>query len=353
MTASLRPWSLAQLARRFGAEVAGDPAFEVHGVCALEPGDPAGLGFVADARHVDGLARCGAGALVMSPDHAAAWHGPALISRDPALVFARIARLFDDAEQMMPGRHPTAVIDARAKVHDSASIGAHAVIEDGATIAAGCFIGPGCVVRRGAVIGVGSRLEAQIYIGPRCRLGARGRLLPGAVIGARGFGLVRTASGWEEVPQMGAVCIGDDVEVGAHTSIDRGALDDTVIEEGVKLDNHIQIGHNCRIGAHTAIAACTGIAGSTRIGRRCMIGGAAGIGGHLIIGDDVVVLARAMVTKSLSGPGVYGSGLPVMPVRDWRRLIGRIRRLPNLESRLREIERIVEDPRNAKGVSGD
>ncbi len=185
-------------------------------------------------------------------------------------------------------------------------------------------------------------VEAKVYIVPECRHWARARMQPVAVIGGRGFGLARTRAGWIEVPQLGRVVIGDDVEVGANTTIDRGAIDDTVIEDGVKLDNQIQIAHNCRIGAGTAIAACVGIAGSTTIGRNCMIGGAAGIGGHLEIVDNVVVLGLAMVTKSLTAPGVYGSGQPAQPAREWRREVARIRRLPKLDERLAAIEKLLD-----------
>ena len=335
-------WTLAQLAQRFEASVAGDAQFEVCGVCALDPGIPDRLGFLADPRHRAALDRSQAGAVVIAPAQAGSFNGNALVARDPALLFARIAALFDDAREISAGVHASAVVDATATVAPSAGIGPMAVIEAGAQVGAGCFIGPHCVVRKGAVIGDGSRLESNVYVGPRCRLGQRAHVLPGAVIGGRGFGLARSPSGWEEVPQLGIVRIGNDVEIGANTCIDRGALDDTVIGDGVKLDNHIQIAHNCRVGDHTAVAACVGIAGSTVIGKRCMIGGAAGIGGHLTIADDVVVLGRAMVTKSLTAAGAYGSGLPVMPVRDWRRLIGKLRRIGLFEGRIGTIEKALK-----------
>jgi UDP-3-O-[3-hydroxymyristoyl] glucosamine N-acyltransferase len=209
-------------------------------------------------------------------------------------------------------------------------------------IGEGSYIGPNCVVRRGAAIGAGSRLEANVYIGPDTVIGARARLLPGAVIGGRGFGLARAKAGWIEVPQLGRVVIGDDVEIGANTTIDRGALDDTVIEDGVKLDNLIQIAHNCRIGAGTAIAACVGVAGSTTIGRNCMIGGASVIGGHIQITDNVLVFGYAMVTKSITEPGQYGSGIPAQPAREWRREVARIRRLPRIDERLAAIEQLLK-----------
>ena len=343
-------WTLGQLAQRFDATVVGDPQFEIHGVCALLPGEADRLGYLADQRHHAALEATRAGAVVLQQSQVADYAGHVLVAADPALLFARVAALFDDAYSQKAGVHASAIVDPAAKVAASAWIGPQAVVEAGARVGERCFIGPHCLVRAGAEIGADGRLEANVYIGPRCFVGARAHILPGAVIGARGFGLVRGQQGWEEVPQLGVVRLGEDVEVGANTCIDRGALNDTVIEDGVKLDNQIQIAHNCRIGAQTAIAACVGIAGSTVIGRRCMIGGAAGIGGHLEIGDDVVVLARAMVTKSLPAAGTYGSGLPVMPVRDWRRLVGRIRRLSIFERRVADMEKTLK---LAPAITGD
>ncbi len=329
---------LAELAQRFDLQLVGDPEVQISGVCALLPGKPGLLSFCADPRLRAGLAQTQSAAVVLGARDAKNFAGNALIAADAAVAFARIAALFDDRAGFSPGRHAAASVASDAQIGADCWIGSGAVIESGATIGAGTFIGPNCVIGRDASIGAGSRLEANVFVSARCRLGARAQVQPGAVIGSRGFGLARTREGWIEVPQLGAVIIGDDVEIGANTTIDRGALDDTVIEDGVKLDNQIQIAHNCRIGAHTAIAACVGIAGSTQIGRRCLIGGAAGIGGHLKIGDDIVILGRAMVTKSLTAPGAYGSGLPVMPAREWRKLVGRVRRLPRTEARVQAIE---------------
>lgn len=289
----------------------------------------------------------------MNEDLAAHYQGNALVAVNPALVFARIAALFDDAYAFTPGCHPTAVVDSSATIEHGCYVGPHAVVEAGCAIGARSVIGAGSVVRQGATIGEDCRLEALVYIGCRCRIGNRVHIWPGVVIGARGFGFARSRDRWEEMPQIGVVRIGDDVEIGANTCIDRGALDDTIIDHGVKLDNHIQIAHNCRIGANTAIAACAGIAGSTKIGQRCMIGGAAGLSGHLHIADDVVILGDAMVTKSIPAAGTYGSGLPSMKVRDWRRLVARIRRLGSFEARVVNIERVLRritrDPEEATG----
>lgn len=334
-------YTLGELAQRFGLEVAGDPATAVTGVCTLDPGEPGRIGFLANPRYRPLLAQTRAGAVVLGRRDAAALVGNGLIAKDPARAFAQVARLFDRNRDFAPGVHPSAVVAADARIGQGVHIGAHVVIESAAVIGDGSYIGPACIVGAGAVIGSGSRLEGRVYLHGGVRLGARCYVQPGAVIGSRGFGNVMGPDGWEEIPQLGSVVIGDDVEIGANTTIDRGAIDDTVIGRGVRLDNLIQIAHNCQIGEHTAIAACTGVAGSTRIGARCMIGGAVGITGHIEIADDVIVLGRAMVTQSLTEKGVYGSGLPIAPAREWRKTVARVRRLGKLEERLRSVEQTV------------
>lgn len=333
-------FTLGELAERFGLKVQGDAQVRIAGICSLAPGKEGCLSYCAERRYRAELAATKASAVVLNARDAADYPGNALVASNPELAFHRIARGFSPDRDGDPGIHPTAMIAADAHIGAGCRIGAHVVIESGAGIGDRCFVGPNCVVRRGATIGAGSRLEANVYVGPRCRLGARAQVLPGAVIGSRGFGWVPTPTGWEEKAQFGIVEIGDDVEIGANTTIDRGALDNvTKIGNGVKLDNQIQIAHNCVIGERTAIAACVGIAGSTVIGKNCLIGGAAGIGGHLKITDNVYINGRAMVTKSITSPGIYGSGLPAMPVREWRKLVARVRRLQYFEQRLQSIEK--------------
>jgi UDP-3-O-[3-hydroxymyristoyl] glucosamine N-acyltransferase len=332
-------FTLDDLARRFGLQAHGDPATAVHGVCGLQPGRPGYLSFLANPKLRDELATTAASIVIVGARDAAALKTAGLIAPDPYLAYARIAALFDPDRTFVPGVHASAVVDLTAIFGEGCHIGVGAVIESGARIGSGVLIGPGCTVSRDAVIGNGTRLVARVWVGPRVTIGARCQVQPGAVLGSRGFGNVRGPNGWEEVPQLGSLVVGDDVEIGANTCIDRGAIEDTVIEHGVRLDNLIQIAHNCRIGEHTAIAACTGIAGSTRIGRRCMIGGAVGINGHIEIVDDVVVLGRAMVTGSITKRGVYGSGLPLDDAREWRKTVARVRRLGRLEARLQELER--------------
>ncbi|MES0874245.1 UDP-3-O-(3-hydroxymyristoyl)glucosamine N-acyltransferase [Sinimarinibacterium thermocellulolyticum] len=331
--------TLGEIAQRHGLKLVGDADVVIDGVCTLLPGRAGGIAFLSDAKLRARLAESAASAVIVSERDAAGLRSAGLIAADPYLAYARIARLFDPDRAFAPGRDVSARIAADARIGEGCWIGPQAVIESGVELGPGVFVGPGVVIGRDARVGEHSRLLANVYVGPRVRLGARCQVQPGAVIGARGFGNARGPDGWEEVPQLGSVRVGDDVEIGANTCIDRGTIEDTVIEDGVRLDNLIQIGHNCRIGAHTAIAACTGIAGSTRIGRRCMIGGAAGIAGHIEIADDVVLLGRAMVTGSITRKGVYGSGLPLDEVREWRKTVARVRRLGRLDERVRALER--------------
>ncbi|MGQ0618807.1 MAG: UDP-3-O-(3-hydroxymyristoyl)glucosamine N-acyltransferase [Panacagrimonas sp.] len=346
--------TLHLLAGRFGLEVHGDGAAVVEGICNLVPGKPGHLAFLANPKFRSQLGMTNAAAVIVAPRDVAGLSGAGLVAKDPYLAFARVAALFDTSSDFQPGIHPSATVAASAGLGEGVHVGPHCHVDEDAIIDAGSFIGPGCVIGRGVRVGAGSRLVSRVHIGERVQLGRRCVVQPGAVIGSRGFGNVRGPDGWEEVPQLGSVVVGDDVEIGANTCIDRGAIEDTVIGNGVRLDNLIQIAHNCHIGEHTAIAACTGVAGSTRIGARCMIGGAVGISGHLLIGDDVVILAMAMVIKHLPLKGVYGSGVPVAPARDWRRQIARMRRLENTEARLMAIEQRlgVETKRQDNGDSG-
>lgn len=332
-------FTLEELAQLFALQSRGDVATVVHGVCSLTPGKAGHLGFLANAKLQGQLADSAASIIIVTAKHAEAVRGAALIAPDPTLAYARIAALFDPDRAFEPGIHAGAFVADGAQIGKGCHVGAGAVIEAEARIGEGACIGPGCTIGRAAVIGAGTRLIARVTVGPRVVIGAACQVQAGAVLGSRGFGNARGPDGWEEIPQLGNLIIGDRVEIGANTCIDRGAIDDTVIENGVRLDNLIQIAHNCHIGEHTAIAACTGIAGSTRIGRRCMIGGAVGIAGHIEVADDVIILGRAMVTGSITKPGVYGSGLPLDDAREWRKTVARVRRLGRLEDRLQTLEK--------------
>ena len=335
--------TLGELAQKFRPglpelELVGDPAVAIHGVCTLSPGEPGCLAFLANPKYRAQLAGTRAAAVVIGRKDAAGYSGNALVAKDPYLAFARIAATFDRSASFTPGVHPSAVVAPNVVVPSSSLIGPQAVVEPGAVIGSAVSIGAGTVIGASARIGDGSRIDARVVVGERVQIGKRARINPGAVIGSRGFGLARGPAGWEEVPQLGSVVIGDDVEVGANTTVDRGAIGDTVLEDGVKLDNLIQIAHNVRIGAHTVIAAMTGIAGSTRIGARCMIGGCTCINGHIEVADDVAILGFAMVLKSITEKGHYG-GIPARPAREWRREIAHVHRLDQLHERLAGLER--------------
>ncbi len=330
--------SLQALADRIGARLRGDGARTVVRVGTLENADENSLSFLADRRYRSKLARTRAGAVVVSDADAELCAMPALIAANPYLVFSRALSILHPAPDVAIGVHASAVVEAGAQVHPSASVGALCVIERDVRIAADVIVGPGCIIQRGSIIGAGTRLVAHVTICAESVIGERVLLHPGAVIGREGFGFAKDGEHWVRIPQIGRVRIGNDVEVGANSAIDRGAIEDTVIADGVKIDNLIQIGHNVRIGENTAMAACSGISGSTTIGRNCTIGGAVGMAGHLQIGDDVHFTGMAMVTKSFPEPGVYSSGIPAMSNAEWRKNAARFRQLDDLARRLKRLE---------------
>ncbi|HSN71642.1 MAG TPA: UDP-3-O-(3-hydroxymyristoyl)glucosamine N-acyltransferase [Steroidobacteraceae bacterium] len=322
--------TLGELAVRFGCELRGDPDVRVTGVGTLEHARPDELAFLANPRYRRYLESTRAAAVVLAPEVASLCPVSALLARDPYATYARIAQTLYPVPEAPGGVHPSAVVASGARIDPLASVGALAVIEDGVVVGPRAFVGPGCILQSGAQVGAHTRLVARVTLCHDVVLGERCTLHPGVVIGADGFGFAPDRGTWTKVPQIGTVRIGDDVEIGANTTIDRGAIEDTVIEEGVKLDNQIQIGHNVSIGAHTAIAACVGISGSAKIGRRCMIAGAVGIAGHLSICDDVVITGLSMVSSSINKPGVYSSGLPVQEAAVFRRNVARFRNLDRL-----------------------
>ena len=337
-----RYFSLAELAGRFGGTVFGDAAVSIRQVAPLETAGPEELSFLTHRKYQKLLSTTRAAAVLLSEDSADATHLPRIVCKNPYASYARIASLINPEERPAPGIHRDAVVDAQSSVAASAAIGPCAVIEKGAQIGEFAVIGPNCFVGREARIGAHSRLHPNVTIYHDCVIGERVILHSGVVIGADGFGMAMDDGRWLKIPQIGSVVIGDDVEVGASTTIDRGALDDTVIEEGVKLDNQIQIGHNCHIGAHTAIAGCTGIAGSTRIGKYCMLGGNAMISGHLTIADRVVVSGGTLVAKSITAPGTYTAVFPMQPHAQWLKNAALVRHLDELMERVRGLENEVK-----------
>ena len=327
-------FTLREIVARLGGEAVGEVAAPLTGVATLDSAGPWEIAFLANPKYRGRLASTKAGAVILGPGDRDAATMPRIVADNPYAYYARTVALFHPAPVATPGIHPFAQVDASANVDAGAEIAAFAVVGAGASIGKGAVVGPHSVVGNAASIGAGTRLHPHVTIYDGCTIGMRCILHSGVVIGADGFGMARDAGRWVKIPQVGAVRIADDVEIGANTTIDRGALDDTVIEEGVKLDNQIQIGHNCVIGAHTVIAGCTGISGSVTVGRDCMIGGGVGLVGHITICDKVTISGFSLITKSITEPGTYTSGLPFMPHAEWLRNAVHLRRLDKLARRL-------------------
>lgn len=333
--------TLGELAVRFGCELRGDPDALVDSVASLRLAGPRDVAFLANPKYASQLAETRAGAVIVDAKSAASSPVPALVVANPHATYARIATLLHPDAPLKPGVHPLAAVDPSAHVDPTSEIAAGASVGEGVRIGARCFIGPGSVIEHGAVVGDDSRLIARVFIGRRVQLGARCVIQPGAVVGGDGFGFAPEKGAWIKVPQIGSVVVGMDVEIGANTTIDRGALGDTVIEDGVKLDNLIMIAHNCRIGAHSALAACVAIAGSSVVGKRCILGGRAGLTGHITLCDDVVVLGTSFISHNIDKPGMYSSALPSEEAGAWRRIVARIKRLDLMAKRMRAVEKHV------------
>ncbi|MEW6444458.1 MAG: UDP-3-O-(3-hydroxymyristoyl)glucosamine N-acyltransferase [Pseudomonadota bacterium] len=344
---------LGALAEFLGARLIGEAEHEILRVDAIERGDAHAIGFVQDEAYLARLPHSRIGALIVSPamvEESSTGGAHRLIVEHPQLAFARVAKLLHP-RPVRSGIHPTAVVEAGAQVGAGAWIGPHALVERGARIGEGARIGPYCMVGEGSEIGAGTELVARVTVLQGVIIGARCVIHPGAVIGSDGFGLAHAGSHWERVPQLGGVRIGDDVDIGANTAVDRGALDDTVIADGVKIDNLVQIAHNVAIGSHSAIAGCAGLAGSSRIGSHCMLAGGVGLAGHLELADGVQVTGMSMVTRSIHQPGVYSAGTPLDSNRNWRRNAARFKHLDDMARRLDAIERRLgeEDPDGSAG----
>ena len=332
-------YTLRDIAEALGAQVHGDENCPIDQVATLADAGPGSISFLANRRYRPQLLKTRASAVILESEFLSACPVAALTMSNPYLGYAQVAALLAPELPVAVGIHPTAYISDTASVDASASIGPQAVVEDHAHVGARSLIGPGCVVETSVTIGDDCIVKANVTICHGVRIGDRVLVHPGVVIGADGFGIANDGGVWIKVPQLGAVVVADDVEIGANTTIDRGALADTIIEEGVKLDNLIQIGHNVRIGAHTAIAAGVAIGGSATIGKRCTIGGAAAIAGHLEIADDVHLTATSAVPNSIPEPGLYSSGMPVQDNRTWRKNIVRLRQLDEMARRLKNLEK--------------
>ena len=341
---------LAELVAQLGGELVGGngaDAVRIDRIGALDGATPSTITFLANPRLRPLLATSAAGCVIVAPAlrDAAAERGVAIVTPDPYLYYARLTQWWAARTQRarVMGVHASAVIDAAARIGAGVSIGAFVVIESEARIGEGAIIGAHCTIGHAAVIGAGTRLAARVTFGERCHIGARGIIHSGAVIGADGFGFAPTEGRWEKIEQLGAVRIGDDVEIGANTCIDRGALGDTEIADGVKLDNLIQIGHNVRIGAHSALAGCVGVAGSAVIGKHCTVGGAGMILGHLELADHVHISAGSLVTRSILKPGQYTGVFPIDDNASWEKNAATLRQLHALRDRLRVLERAQPD----------
>lgn len=333
--------TLTELVTRFGGELVGDGTRLITQVAPLERATPDEIGFVSQSKYLVQLASTRAGAVILPEDARDATELPRILTPNPYLYFARVSAWLNQPTRPPVGIHPAATVASDAQIALDASIAAGVVIGCGAVIGARSVIGANSVVGDLARIGADCLLHANVTLYHRCEIGDRAILHSGCVIGADGFGFAPNDGRWEKIPQIGRVLIGNDVEIGACTTIDRGALEDTVIEAGVKLDNLIQIAHNVVIGAHSAIAACTGIAGSAKIGRHCTIGGGAMIFGHIEIADGTRISTNTLITKSLNTPGTYTSALPFSEHQTWRRNAVHMRNLDKLAGRIRELEQRV------------
>jgi UDP-3-O-[3-hydroxymyristoyl] glucosamine N-acyltransferase len=339
---------LADIVARLGGELVGDPEITVRRVAPLQSAGPEDLSFLAQAKYRPQLRETRAGAVVLGRAERDATTLPRILCDDPYLYFARVASLFAPADAVRAGVHPSAVVEPDASVPVSAAVGAGAYIGPRVRLGERVVVGPGCHVGADVRIGDDSRLHALASIYAGCTIGRRAIVHSGAVIGADGFGMARDGERWTKIPQVGGVVIGDDVEIGANTTIDRGALENTIIEDGVKLDNQIQIGHNVRIGAHTAMAGCVGVAGSARIGRHCTVGGAGMILGHLEIADHVNISAGTLVAKSITKAGTYTGIFPIAENKEWARTAAHLRKLDELAGKVRGLEKRLSKPKRGK-----
>ncbi|WP_281647942.1 UDP-3-O-(3-hydroxymyristoyl)glucosamine N-acyltransferase [Parendozoicomonas sp. Alg238-R29] len=338
---SVKQYSLAELAEFLQVEVKGDASCVVSGISTLQDSVSGTLSFLANPAYEKYLAGTKAAAVLLSPEMAEGFAGNALVMKNPYLGFAKVSRLFERGDGEQVGIHATAFVDQTAEVAETAWIGPGAVIESGVRVEAGVRVLANTVVGSDCIIGEGTILKANVTLCHGVTVGKRVIIHNGAVVGADGFGFANQSGKWVKIAQLGGVVIGDDVEIGANTTIDRGALDNTIIHDGVKLDNLIQIAHNVEIGCNTAIAGCTGISGSTKIGSGCTIAGGVGIAGHLSIADGVHVAGMAMISKSITESGtVWSSGsVGTMPVKDWRRSTVRFRQLDEMAKRIRALEK--------------
>ena len=335
--------TLGRIASELGAELHGDASVEVSRIANLETAGEGDISFLSDPKYVPFLAKTAASAVLVKSGHLPECHTNALVVNDPYVGFARVAQLLDTTPQPAEGIHPSAVIAEDVVVEEGVSIGANAVIESGVKLAAGVRIGAGCFIGKNSSLGKNSRLWANVTIYHNVRIGESCLIQSGSVIGGDGFGYANERGEWIKIPQLGGVRIGNRVEIGASTTVDRGALDDTVIADNVIIDNQCQIAHNVEIGYGTAIAGASVIAGSTKIGKYCIIGGAAVVNGHIRVCDQVTITGMSMVMRSIDEPGIYSSGIPAQSNKEWRKVAARTMHIDDMHKRLSKLEKWAQD----------
>lgn len=336
------PIKLGELAAQFDCELVGDPDRMIDNVAGLQNAGPTSLSFLSNPKFRTQLAGTRAAAVVVRAEDVDDSPTASLVSDNPYADYARMAAVIHPPPRYTPGVDATAAVAATAEISPTAHIAANVSIGDRTIIGDNAYVGPGTVIGPGCSVGNDCRLVANVTLVRDVKLGLRGILHPGVVVGADGFGNAMTPDGWVKVPQLGGVRIGDDVEIGANTTVDCGAIDDTVIENGVRIDNLCHIGHNVRIGAHTAVAGMSGISGSATIGKRCLLAGQCGIVGHITVCDDVVVSGKAVISKDITEPGVYAGTFTAEPAREWNRKVARFRRLGQLIERVSKLEKAGE-----------
>ena len=341
-------YRLADIAARFGGQVVGDADTKVQQIGTLEKATSGQIAFLANAKYRHQLDNSKASAVILSRADSEATELPRIVCDNPYSYFAKLSAFLNPLPECVPGIHSSAVIGKGAKISPQAHIGPQVTVADGAIIGAGTVVMAGCSIGEGATLGENTRLYPNVTVYHGCIVGSHVIVHSGVVIGADGFGIAMDEGKWQKIPQIGRVVVGDHVEIGANTTIDRGALDDTVIEEGVKLDNQIQVAHNVHIGAHTAIAGCVGIAGSATIGKYCRIGGSAGILGHLQIADHVEIASFTLISKSITEPGSYAGIYPFSKNDEWRNNAVHLRHLGDLVKRVKALEKEMESLKGEK-----
>ncbi|CNL85483.1 UDP-3-O-(3-hydroxymyristoyl)glucosamine N-acyltransferase [Yersinia proxima] len=333
---------LADLAQQLDAQVHGDGDLVITGIASMHSAEPSQITFLSNSRYQEQLATCNAGAVVLTEADLPFCKSAALVVKNPYLTYARMAQIMDTTPQPAQDIAPSAVISPQATLGKNVSIGANAVIESGVVLGDNVVIGAGCFIGKNTHIGAGSRLWANVSVYHEVVIGQNCLIQSGTVIGADGFGYANDRGNWIKIPQLGSVHIGDRVEIGACTTIDRGALDNTIIGNGVIIDNQCQIAHNVVIGDNTAVAGGVIMAGSLKVGRYCMIGGASVINGHMEICDKVTITGMGMVMRPITEPGLYSSGIPLQPNKVWRKTAALVMNIDGINKRLKAIERKID-----------